>query len=32
MLRALFGEPPREWGGPELETVRVMEQFIRKME
>lgn len=28
MLRILFGEPPREWTGSELETVRAIEKFI----
>ncbi|MBB6670931.1 Cthe_2314 family HEPN domain-containing protein [Cohnella nanjingensis] len=31
MLRAMFGEPAREWEGPLLETVQGMDRFIRRM-
>lgn len=31
MLRELFGEPPREWQGPLLETVQAIERFTRRM-
>ncbi|MCC3374637.1 Cthe_2314 family HEPN domain-containing protein [Cohnella sp. REN36] len=30
MLRAMFGEPAREWTGPLLETVQLMERFVRR--
>ncbi|WP_027093109.1 Cthe_2314 family HEPN domain-containing protein [Cohnella thermotolerans] len=31
MLRALFGEPPREWEGHPLDTVQTIERFARLM-
>jgi len=32
MLRAMFGEPPREWNGAQQETARKIERFVRLME
>ncbi|MBB6730749.1 Cthe_2314 family HEPN domain-containing protein [Cohnella zeiphila] len=32
MLRAMFGEPPREWNEAEQETVGKIERFVRLME
>lgn len=31
MLRSLFGEPPRQWQGPLLDTVRSIDNFARLM-